>query len=740
LDNLYKTPEVSEVTMASMIDQVKKVVKNPTYIRNIATSAHIHHGKTAFTDNLLAAAGKMKADNAGDLDSGMQTWQHADEQERLMTVDSANVSMVHDWKGTDYLINLIDTPGHVDFGGNVTRAMRAIDGTVVLVCASEGFMPQTEIVMKQAIKERVKPVLFINKVDRLIVEMQYTPEKIQARFIEIITRFNQLIDKLAEPQFRDDWKANIQDGSVAFGSARDNWALSFPFMEKKGVKFADIQNIYNLDVDERKEWVWENAALNEVILDMVITHLPTPAEAQKYRIGKIWHGDKESEFYNDLITCNPKGKLAFVVTRVMIDPKSGKEIAAGRLFSGTIKQGMEVYLNNDKKKERIQIVYIYNGVKPELIDELPAGNVLAVSGLSAAAGETVSMEACEPFEELKHMFDPVITKSVEPVTSADLPKVVEVLRKAAKEDPSIKIEVNEETGECLMSGMGELHLEIIEGRIINEKGVKIKTSPPIVVFRETITKKSEPVEGKSPNKHNRFKFVVEPIEPEVHEAIKAGKISQTRVKRKDRDMRALFMDCGYSTSDADSVREIYEGNIYCDKTKGQIHMVEIEGLVLDMFEEVMRQGPLAREPCIGLKISLVDMNLHEDAIHRGPSQTYPAVREGIRGAMRTANPVLFEPMQIVLIESGEEQLGSVSKLISGKRGTLLDMTVSDQGATVKAKLPVMEMLGWASDMRSATEGTGISSLIDQVFERLPGEKQDDVIRKIRERKGLSENQ
>src|SRR3989338_1457495 len=160
-----------------MVDRVMRITQNPKNIRNICTSAHIHHGKTAFTDNLFAAAGMMSSAAAGSLDKGMTTWQHADEQERLMTVDAANVSMVHDFQGQEFLINLIDTPGHVDFGGNVTRAMRAIDGTVVLICAVEGIMPQTEAVMKQAFRERVKPVLFINKVDRLIKEMQYTPEQ-----------------------------------------------------------------------------------------------------------------------------------------------------------------------------------------------------------------------------------------------------------------------------------------------------------------------------------------------------------------------------------------------------------------------------------------------------------------------------------------------------------------------------------------------------------------------------------
>jgi len=723
-----------------MVDKVLRLANKPIQIRNICTSAHIHHGKTAFTDNLLAAAGLMSEKNAGDLESGMATWQHADEQERLMTVDSANVSMVHNYGGMEYLINLIDTPGHIDFGGNVTRAMRAVDGTIVLVCAVEGIMPQTETVLKQAIRERVKPVLFINKTDRLIKELKLTPEKIQQRFLDLIKKFNILIEQLAEPQFKQSWKVDIVNGSVAFGSARDNWALSFSFMQKKGIKFADIERIYAMSEEERKKWTWDNAPLFEVILDMVIKHHPTPVEAQKYRIPKIWHGETDSEFGQDLINCNQEGKLAFVITRIVIDPRSGKELAAGRLFSGTIRQGQEVYLNLAKTRQRIQTVYVYNGIKPEIIEAVPAGNVLAVGGLTGSAGETVTFEPEQTFEELKHIFEPVITKAVEPARPGDLPKVVEVLRKVSKEDPSIKIQINEETGENLMSGMGELHLEIVENRIKTEKGVEIRTSAPIVVYRESITKPSQEAEGKSPNKHNKFYFRVEPVSEAFANSYREGMITDGRIKKRNLDLREKFMETGMDTKTADSVKDVFRGNLLIDGTKGQIHMIEVIEMILDMFEDVMEKGPQAREPCINVKVTLTDMSLHEDAIHRGPAQVYPAVREGIRGAMMTANAVMYEPLQTHLIEAPTEYMGQVSKLVSSKRGQLLDVVMDDHGVTIKGKLPVMEMLGWASELRSATEGKGVSSLVDQVFERLPGEKSVDVIKRIRDRKGLGPNE
>ena len=724
----------------TQFQKIARICKQREQIRNICTSAHIHHGKTALTDNLLAAAGQMAAKYAGDLEQGMATWQHSDEQERLLTVDAANVSMVHDFHGKDYLINLIDTPGHVDFSGNVTRAMRAIDGTIVLVCAVEGIMPQTETVLKQALRERVRPVLFINKVDRMIKELKLNSEQIQQRFIKIFKEFNELVSKIAEKEYGEKWLVDINEGSVAFGSARDNWALSIPFMKKKGITFKDILKIYEMTEEERKEWTWKNAPLYEVLLDMVVKHLPDPIEAQKYRIPKIWHGDLETEFGKSLVKCNANGKPAFVITRVVIDPKSGKEIAAGRLFSGTLKQGDEVYLNLAKQKQRVQQVLIYNGIKPEQIDEVPSGNVFALSGVNGESGETITLGPETPFQELKHIFEPVITKAIEVKKAVDLPKLIEVLRKVAKEDPSIKVEINEETGENLLSGMGELHLEIIENRIRTEKGVDVSTSNPIVVFRETVTKKSDVFDGRSPNKHNDFFIQVEPLEQEVYEAFKNGEIKEGRIKKKDEELIKKLRELGIDNDEIRQYRDVYKGNVFLDRTRGEVHMSEVIELVLDAFEQVCDSGPLAREPCMKMKVSLTDTKLHEDAIHRGPAQVYPAIRDALYLAMKSGNACLFEPVQTYLIEAPSEFLSSLTGLVSSKRGQLLDVRQEASGITIKAKIPVAEMIGWSSDLRSATEGRGITSLIDQSFEKMPNELQLASIKDIRSRKGLAENQ
>ena len=714
-----------------IVELVKNVMKTPDHIRNIAICAHIDHGKTTFSDNLLAGAGMMSEELAG---KARQLDFHEDEQERGITIDSAAVSMVHKFNSENFLINLIDTPGHVDFGGDVTRAMRAVDGCIVLTCAVEGIMPQTETVLKQALRERVKPVLFINKVDRLIKEVKLTPEKMQERFIKIITEINRLIRSIAPEEYKTKWEVNVMDGSVAFGSAFHNWALSFPYMKKNELTFKDIIDAY--ETDSQKELA-KKAPLHEVILDMSIRHHPNPMDAQKYRVPKLWHGDLESQHGKDLLCANPGGDVVFVVTKVVVDKHAG-EIATGRLFSGTLRQGKEVYLNMARRKVRLQQVSIYKGAQRVLVDEIPAGNIVGLVGLKDTyPGETISSVEMEPFEAIKHIFEPVITKSIEPVRASDLPKLVEVLKQVNKEDPGIRVEINEETGENLFSGMGELHLEIIENRIKKEKGLEVKTSPPIVVYREAVLKKSSEMEGKSPNKHNKFYVTVEPLDSKLKTAIKSGEIPEIRIKKKDKLIFESLTKLGITMNEAKSFREIYNGSLIVDNTSGIVHIGEIIEMVMDAFEQVMMGGPLAREHCIGMLVRLNDCKLHEDAIHRGPAQVLPAVREAIRDAMLNSGAVLFEPLQVLHIEAPSEYMGAISKLIGNKRGQLINMEQEDAGLVVTCKLPVAEMFGLSSELRSATGGRGVFSVIDQVFERLPFELQDKVIKQIKQRKGMS---
>lgn len=713
-----------------MINKIKELMYTPKYIRNIGIVAHIDHGKTTLSDNLLAGAGMISAELAGD-----QRFLDFDEQEqaRGITIDAANVSMVHKYKDDEYLINLIDTPGHVDFGGDVTRAMRAVDGAVVVVCAVEGIMPQTETVLRQALKENVRPVLFINKVDRLINELKLEGDELQARFLKIIASANKLIKNMAPEEFRNEWLSRVEDGSVAFGSAYHNWAINVPMMQKTGITFNDI---YEACKNDNQKELAAKVPIHDVLLGMVVDHLPSPDISQRYRVPSIWSGDIESVEGQGMINTDPDSPLAVMVTNVSIDKHAG-EIATGRVYGGTIEKGTEIYFVGSHGKARTQQVGVYMGPERINTDKVPAGNIVAITGAkNAVAGETITSygNKINPFESIEHISEPVVTVAVEAKNTKDLPKLIEVLRQVGKEDPTVRVEINEETGEHLISGMGELHLEIITYRI-NDKGVEIETSEPIVVYRETIAGKAGPVEGKSPNKHNRFYIEIEPLPDELFQAIQDGNVKEGRVKGKEN--AALYQEYGLTKDESRKVWDVYKRSVFLNMTRGIQYLDEIKELLLEGFESALDDGPIAREKVMGLKISLKDAKIHEDAVHRGPAQVLPAIRKAVYGSIMLAKPTLLEPIQKVFINVPQDYMGAATREIQNRRGQIVNMSQEGDMATVESTVPVAEMFGFAGDIRSAAEGRCLWSTESAGFVRLPPELQKSIIKEIRARKGLS---
>ncbi|GGN06448.1 elongation factor EF-2 [Halarchaeum nitratireducens] len=711
-----------------IVEQCERLMDEPEQIRNIAIAAHVDHGKTTLTDNLLAGAGMISDETAGE-QLAMDT--EEDEQERGITIDAANVSMTHEYEGEAHLVNLIDTPGHVDFGGDVTRAMRAVDGALVVVDAVEGAMPQTETVVRQALREGVKPALFINKVDRLISELQEGPEEMQKRLLGVINEVNELIRGMTEEMDDiDDWTVSVEDGTVGFGSALYKWGVSMPSMQRTGMDFGDIME---LERNDQRQELHERTPLSDVVLDMVCEHFPDPIESQPRRIPRIWRGDDESDIAESMRLVDEDGEVVLMVTDIGVDPHAG-EIAAGRVFSGTIEKGQDLYVSGTAGTNRVQSVGIYMGGEREEVERVPAGNIAAVTGLKdAIAGSTVSSTEMTPFESIEHISEPVITKSVEAKNMDDLPKLIETLQQVAKEDPTIRIEINEDTGEHLISGQGELHLEVITQRIERNQGIPVNTGEPIVVYREAPTQESREVEGRSPNNHNRFYITVEPLSEDIVETIQLGDVS---MDMPEQERREALQEAGMDKDTSQNVEDIHNTNVFIDDTKGIQHLNETMELVNEGLQEALNDGPLAAEPVQGALIRLHDARLHEDAIHRGPAQVIPAVRQAVHNALIDAEIKLLEPIQDVRIDVPTEHMGAASGEIQGRRGRVDDMYQEGDLMVVEGIAPVDEMIGFSSDIRSATEGRASWNTENAGFRVLSDSMQREIIMEIRERKGM----
>jgi elongation factor 2 len=694
--------------------------------------AHVDHGKTTLSDNLLLAAGIISPKVAG---TALAMDYLEIEQKRQITVKAANVSLLHEHNGQQYVINMIDTPGHVDFTGKVTRSLRVMDGAVVVVDSVEGVMTQTETVTRQALEERVRPVLYINKIDRLVKELRLSPQEVQERLLNIVRDFNTLIENYAEPEFRERWKVNINKGQVAFGAAKDKWGFTLPISIKKGLKFADIVAAYNNN-DISK--LVENFPLYVAILDMVVEHMPNPLEAQKYRIPKLWKGDPNSRLTSSMLACDPNGPLVIAVNNVVVDPHAGL-VATGRVFSGTIKEGQEVYLVSAKTNARVLQVGLFMGQNREIAKEIPAGNIVAMLGLEQArAGETIIEPEYKSenvgFEKLKYVSEPVVTIAVEPKNSRDLPRFVDALHKMSIEDPNLILKINEETGEYLISGMGQLHLEIVLYEL-QQRGFDVVTSPPIVVYRETVQSVAGPVEGKSPNKHNRFRVVVEPLDQTTISLIQSGEVYDGQDFRER--AKILREKAGWDTNQARNIWAIDDLlNVFVDATKGIQHLLDIKDTLIQGFRWAMEAGPLAQEPMRGVKVLLTDAIIHEDPAHRGPAQVMPAIKNAILAAVLMAKPTLLEPLLKLDIRIPTEYVSSINRIAAQKRGRVLEVNQVGTQMRMVLEMPVSETFNLSTELRSATAGKAFWGQEFSRWSPIPESLLMQVVTKIRERKGL----
>jgi len=711
-------------------DQILKIIGNKKNIRNFGVIAHVDHGKTTMSDSLLASSGIISPSVAGQalaLDS-MKL-----EQDRQMTIVQANVTLLYEQAGQEYVINMIDTPGHIDFTGRVTRSLRAIDGAVVVSDSVEGIMTQTETVTRQALEERVRPVLYINKIDRLIKELRLPPEKMQEWLLDTITNFNRLIDIYAEPEYKEKWKVSIQDGSVSFGSAKDKWGFNADVMKKKGISFKDIYTAYSEGGDIKA--LAEKAPLYDAVLGMVVKHHPSPDVAQKYRIPKIWKGDLDSDLGKALLNCDDNGPTVMMIVNMTMDPAAGP-VAIGRLFSGKIKDGDRIHLIDTKREGRIQSVNFFMGNQREMVGELGAGNIPALLGLEhARAGQTLSSVAgIHTFEGIQYVSEPVVQIAVEPKHPKDLPKLVEALRRITIEDPNLVVKINEESGETVIAGMGVLHLEIAAS-LIADAGVQVVTSQPLINYRETIRTAAGPIMAKSPNRHNKIFLKVEPLDEKVAELIRNGTLNEYKDTK---EVSEILRNAGWEKDEAKRVMRFDpRGNVFVDGTKGVQFVGESTDSILSGFEDTMKEGPLAREQVRGCKFTFHHFVPHEDPAHRGLSQLGPASRRACMGAMLLANPVLLEPTLGIEVRVPQELIGNVAGVISGKRGKVLSMEQKGIVHILTGEMPASETFDLSEVMRGQTAGKAMWNTHFKAWTPVPNSVLPTILAEIRKRKGLS---
>jgi elongation factor 2 len=630
---------------------------------------------------------------------------------------------------------MIDTPGHIDFTGRVTRALRAIDGVVVVSDSVEGIMTQTETVTRQALEERVRPVLYINKIDRLVKELRLDPPAMQKWLSNIIAEFNKLIDIYAEPEIRDKWKVSIQGNTVAFGSAKDRWGFNYNTVQKKGISFKDVYDAYTSDNPNQIKELAEKAPLHDAVLGMVVQHHPPPHVAQRYRIPKIWPGDLDSDTGKALLACDEKGPIIMMVTTINVDQQAGR-VATGRLFSGTVKDGDELYLLDAKRTGKVQSVNIYMGNTRELVNIIPAGNIPALLGLDyAVAGETLSSVKTIPaFESIKYVSEPVVTIAVEPKHPKDLPKLVEALRRITVEDPNLIIKINEESGETLMAGMGVLHLEIATS-LLQEAGLDITTTQPLINYRETIRASAGPIMSKSPNRHNKIFMRVEPLGEDIIEMIKTGHIKEDMDKK---EMAKILRAKGWEADQAKKVAAVDPlGNLLVDETKGVQFIQESMDSIRSGFDDVVHEGPLGRETVRGIKFVLHHFVPHEDPAHRGLAQLMPATRRAMLGCMLIADPILLEPILGIEIKCPQEQIGTVAGILSGKRGKLLNVDQKGVISIIQGEVPASETFDLSEIMRGGTAGKALWNTYFKTWQPVPQSLIKSIIADIRKRKGLN---
>lgn len=693
------------------VARIQELMGNKEVIRNVGIIAHIDHGKTTLADSLLSGAGLLSSSMAG---TARMLDFLEEEQKRKITIKTANISLPYKTLDGYYLVNLVDTPGHVDFTGKVTRALRVIDGVIVVIDAVEGIMAQTEIVTRQALEERVCPVLFINKIDRLITELHFNEEQIQEKLCKLIDGFNDLIEFYGEDPYKAQWKISPQKGNVAFGAALHGWGFTVDIAKQKAVKFQDIITTYQQqeDVEKLKGVI----PVYRAIYEMVINVLPNPCEAQVYRVKTLQDTNVNLTVGQALAKCQEEGPVVMYVTNVATALDGGC-VVAGRVFSGKICRGDILYLVNASMDVEVGTVCLDMGFFQEEISMGLSGNLVTIYlPLKVKVGEILvdlaHREFVSPFEGMRYVFDPVMTVAVEPKDPRQISEVLSALEKMAAEDPNLHVTVHKETGEYLLSGMGELHLELASSQLQRDFGLEVKVSLPRIVYMENITMQGSVVDVKNADEQNGFSVQVEP-EPAI------GSLEE-------KDIYLLYVDMNGNTLKSFSVasRDVPER--------------VLEALVSG-FEYACRAGPLCRETIRQMRVNLSGLhllfNLSQEELQGEVKRRFC---RAIFASFLTAKPVLLEPIYALTVSVSSEFAGECSRILTTHRGKVKSYKQNGLLATMEGFIPVAETFDFSKDIRCATSGRAIWQSMFDHWEKLSEKMATQTITDLRKRKGLAE--
>jgi elongation factor 2 len=835
-------------------DEVRECMDKKENIRNMSVIAHVDHGKSTLTDSLVSKAGIIAASKAGETRA---TDTRKDEQDRCITIKSTAISMFFKMDEKDlqfikqpitkkkdgsneegFLINLIDSPGHVDFSSEVTAALRVTDGALVVVDCVSGVCVQTETVLRQAIAERIRPILFMNKMDRALLELQLGQEELFQTFQRIVENVNVIVATYAD----DDGpmgivRVDVNNGSVGFGSGLHGWAFTLKqFAEMYATKFG-------VDTDKMMKKLWGESFFNpktkkwskeksednkrsfcmyvldpiymvfdaimnfkkeqtekllgklttasgklvkdvlkteekelegkplmkcvmrnwlpagDAMFQMIVIHLPSPVTAQKYRAELLYEGPHDDAACMGIKNCDPEAPLMMYVSKMVPTSDKGRFYAFGRVFSGKVATGQKARImgpnfvpggKTDLYEKSIQRTILMMGGRVEAIEDVPAGNICGLVGVDqflVKTGTISTLKEAHNMKQMKFSVSPVVRVAVEPKNPADLPKLVEGLKRLAKSDPMVQCMI-EESGEHIIAGAGELHLEICLKDLEEDHAcIPLKKSDPVVSYRETVSEESSIMcLSKSPNKHNRLFMKAAPMPDGLSEDIENGDVNP----RDDFKTRGRYLADKYDY-DITEARKIWcfgpdtmGPNLMIDCSKGVQYLNEIKDSVVAGFQWATKEGVLCDENLRAVRFNIYDVTLHADAIHRGGGQIIPTARRVLYASMLTAEPRLMEPVYLVEIQCPENAVGGIYGVLNRRRGHVFEeaQTPGTPMFVVKAYLPVNESFGFTADLRSNTGGQAFPQCIFDHWQVLPGcplsdgTKPNQIVEECKKRKGL----